>query len=92
MIASDDPVWYDAHADQFMVVSRTTFKYVTMGMPVIDKTTGDKLGIILIDFKEQTIYDSISYVNSDVKSVMLFYNEDGYPILEKGDNELSWKG
>ena len=90
VIASDYPVWFDAHVDQFMVVSRTMFEYVTMGMPVIDKTTGEKLGVVLIDFRKDTIYDSISYVNTGTKSEMFFYNEDYYPILRKDDNSLVW--
>ena len=90
VIASDYPVWFDAHVDQFMVVSRTTFEYATMGMPVIDKATGEKLGVVLIDFREDTIYDSISYVNADTKSEIFFYDDDDYPILRRDDNSLVW--
>ena len=91
VIASDYPVWFDAHVDQFMVVSRTTFEYTTMGMPVIDKTTGEKLGVVLIDFRKDTIYDSISYVNTGTESKMFFYDDNDYPILRNEDNSLIWK-
>jgi len=91
VIASDNPVWFDSHMDQFMVVSRTTFEYVTMGMPVVDRTTGEKIGAVLVDFREDTIYDSISYVNTDGNSEMFFYDESNKPILRDKENALALK-
>ena len=89
VIASDGPVWFDAHEDQFMVVSRTTFKYVTMGMPVVDMTTGEKTGVLLIDFRDDIIYDNILHATSGAGSQMLFYDADYNAILRTSENTLA---
>lgn len=89
VIASDGPVWFDAHEDQFMVVSRTNYKYVTMGMPVVDMTTGEKTGVLLIDFRDDIIYDNILHATSGAGSQMLFYDADYNAILRTSENALA---
>jgi len=89
VIASDSPVWFDAHEDQFMVVSRTTFKYVTVGRPMVDQTTGEKIGVALIDFREDIIYDNIQHITANSNSQIFFYDADYNSILRANDNTLA---
>ncbi len=89
VIASDGPVWFDAHEDQFMVISRTKFKYVTMGMPVVDMTTGEKIGVVLVDIRDDIIYENILHATSGGGSQMLFYDADYNAILRTNQNALA---
>ncbi|MEM5769118.1 MAG: cache domain-containing protein, partial [Bacillota bacterium] len=89
VITADGPVWFDSHDGQFMMVSRTTFKYVTMGMPMVDKTTGEKIGVVLIDIQADIIYDNILHATSGGGSQMLFYDADYNAILNTSENDIA---
>ena len=89
VIVSDSPVWFDAHEDQFMVVNRSTYNYVTMGRPMVDQTTGEKTGVVLIEFREDIIYDNIQHVTSNSNSQIFFYDADYNSVLRTNDNLLA---
>ncbi len=89
VMASDGPVWFDSHEGQFMVISRTTFRYVTMGMPVVDWTTGEKIGVVLIDIQDDMIYNNLLSATGGGGSQILFYDSDYNAILRTGENGLA---
>lgn len=60
IIAENDAVWFEPHVDSF-VATTVGEKFISVGAPIIDRFSGKKLGVVLVDVaasRFQNNYDS----------------------------------
>ena len=77
IIASDSPVWFDPHEGSF-TVNTIGQPLVTMGLRIMDKSTGNILGALLTDIE-------VSTLSSIVRKGM---GETGHFILTSSDKSI----
>ena len=77
IISQDGAIWYKAHSGSF-AVKTTDESLISVGMPYIDKATGRKNGIILVDIEE----------NALLKIVNRSLGDRGCMLLLDGQNEI----
>jgi two-component system, sensor histidine kinase YesM len=53
-INSNEPVWFSTHTGSY-AVETIGERLISVGFPIIDKATGKKLGIVLIDMEEELL-------------------------------------
>ncbi|MDC7227732.1 MAG: sensor histidine kinase [Spirochaetales bacterium] len=59
IIYSSNPVWFSPHEGSF-TVNTIGQPLITLGLKIIDKSSGDILGVILTDIEVETIHEIIS--------------------------------
>lgn len=54
IIQSDKPVWFAPHQDSFATKTSGN-RLITIGIPITDKASGRRIGVVLVDIEEFTI-------------------------------------
>lgn len=80
--AADDgkPVWFDPHVDSFAVFTDDE-RLISFCIPVLDKATGSKVGVILTDIREQLVLDIIHNRVEPFSNLFVQYSEEGVIAL-----------
>lgn len=87
IIGSDNPVWFPPHTGSF-VVKTVGESLLSIGMPIIDKTTGKRVGVILADLAEEKIIGKLSNSLGAIGFLFLDYNEGLIIDAEEEDSVL----
>lgn len=69
LIAQKQLIWYPSHKDSF-VVETAGNNFITLGVPVTDKSTGGISGLVLIDISTDTIKNIVANANIGENSLI----------------------
>lgn len=61
ILQSTHPVWFAPHEGSFVIKSFINDRFISVGLPVVDKASGQKCGIVIADIKEEDITNKIQY-------------------------------
>ncbi len=85
-VNTEEPVWFGTNLGSF-AVDTLREHYVSVGLPVIDKASGDRSGIVLMDIQEAFLHDLVK--NSRLgDSGYLFVEDQEGRIITHPDREL----
>jgi two-component system sensor histidine kinase YesM len=79
LISSPVPVWYST-PDGALAVDTLPEPFVTVGIPVIDKATGDTIGVALVDFGMDTVQEILVSAAVGRRGVATLFNHAGEAI------------
>lgn len=85
IISSEGPVWFDPHDGSF-TVNTIGQPLVTMGLRILDKSTGDILGVLLTDIEVETLTDIIKKGMGETSNFILTSQDD--TIITQSVQEL----
>lgn len=79
LLASSVPVWYSTR-NGALAVDTLPEPFVTVGIPVIDKATGDTIGVTLVDFGMDTVQEILMSAAVGRGGVVTLFNHAGEAI------------
>lgn len=83
IIQSPQPLWFVPHDGSFVVKSSQADRFISLGMPVLDKASGRKSGVVVADIDEQVISGKIRYGSTN--SMIFIMDENGSVIFQGGE-------
>ena len=83
---SGEATWFPSHEGSFIVRSSISDKFITGGLPVIDKASGMVNGIVAADIKEDTITQKIKHSLSNGIICIIDQNGDVLFQSNAGNN------
>jgi two-component system sensor histidine kinase YesM len=83
IIENDDAVWFVPHEGSFVVKSSINDRFISVGIPYINKASGQKSGVVVADINEDVITNSIQYGLTN--GFICIIDETG-KIITKSDN------
>jgi two-component system sensor histidine kinase YesM len=90
IIGSNDPVWFAPHEDSFATQTSGN-RLITIGIPIKDKASDRRIGVVLVDIEENTIQEVYKTRLIDGGVVLLLDKENKiitYP-MESGIDPIS---
>lgn len=72
---TDEAAWFPFHEGSFIVRSSISDRFITVGLPVVDKASGTVNGIVAADIREETITQKIRH--SLTNGVICIIDQEG---------------
>ena len=85
IILSGKPIWFSPHVGSF-VAQTLNSRVVTLGVPIIDKSTGNFLGVILVDIAETVINNLSDFRFGNTTRMLINYSEEKELVLRPQSN------
>ncbi len=85
IMCGSGPFWFVPHNGSFVVKSSQADRFISLGLPVVDKASGRKSGVVVADIDEQVIAGKIRY--GITNGVIFILDENGKVIFSDGEEE-----
>lgn len=83
IIESGQPLWFVPHNGSFVVKGSQSDRFISLGLPVVDKASGRKSGVVVADIDERVIAGKIRY--GIYNGVIFILDENGTVIFQGGE-------